>query len=357
MREEILNLLSMHLPGPFKFSGVNIVCPCPFHKDGQERTPSFGVNFQTGAFNCFSCHVNGGLYKLLEMLGMSRDAAVSALKHIQPFLEKSKEKHRRDVTHFFEGRDPFKAKQTLPETITGIFEWMPLQLVQKGFDPLLLKELEIGFDKNKNRIMYPLRDLYGSLVGFSGGATSKEQLPKYKIYQGGHKKGTLWVEGDFGKWFDDDYPGYRCENHELIWNMHRVIENKSDTIYVAEGFKACMWLIQAGFTNTVALMGSYVSETQQRLLHRHGGNVVLCLDNDEPGRAATQKIGHLLWEPFYGKVKAMRYPEGHNKTQPDDYTFEQIHEMVLNAVQVQPPPRRQRFNSSENTYANDVVSS
>jgi DNA primase len=354
MRDQILALMGRYLPGPFKVSGNNIVCKCPFHKGGQETSPSFGVNFvKGGIFNCFACHESGDLRRLLRLLGVQRATIDAELAVIGPELERQREIHKSNLSNFFSGKDPFKADYVLPEAILGVFEWMPLSLVQKGFDPNLLKDMEIGFDRNNNRITYPLRDIYGNLAGISGGATQEGQYPKYKVYQGGHRRGSLWVDGDFGKWFDEQHPGYRCENHDFLWNFHRVfpriveMSDQDDTVYIVEGFKACLWMIQAGFKNTVAAMGSYLSERQQRLIHRLGGNVVLCFDNDEAGRRATQQVGNLLWRPMYGRVKVLRYPAHHNKTQPDDYPLEQLREMVLSSTQfvTQGPLRRQQYIS------------
>lgn len=349
MRDQILALMGRYLPGPFKVSGDNIVCKCPFHKGGQETSPSFGVNFvKGGIFNCFSCHENGDLRRLLRLLGAPRTTIDVELAVIGPELERQREIHKSQLKNFFADQDPFKAEYVLPEVILGVFEWMPISLVQKGFDPALLQDMEIGYDKNNNRITYPLRDVYGNLAGISGGATLEGQFPKYKVYQGGHKRGSLWVDGDFGKWFDEQHPGYRCENHDFLWNFHRVfprlveMSDQDATVYVVEGFKACLWMVQAGFKNTVAAMGSYLSERQQRLIHRLGGNVVLCFDNDDAGRRATQQVGRLLWKPMYGRVKVLPYPANHNKTQPDDYPIEQLQQMVLSAPQYvnQAPLRR-----------------
>lgn len=350
MREHILALLGKYMDGPFKHSGPNIVCRCPFHKGGKEQSPSFGVNVEKGVFNCFSCHEAGDLRRLLKLLNVSRATIDAEISVIAPELDRQKEIHQAKLTNFFAEEDPFKAPYVLPEVLLGVYEWMPLKLTEKGFDPAILKDMEIGFDKVNNRITYPIRDMYGSLAGISGGAISETQIPKYKIYQGGHLEGTRWVPGDFGKWFDEQHPGFRFENHHFLWNYDRVfprvieMSDADDTIYVVEGFKACLWMIQAGFRNTVAVMGSYLSERQQRMLHRFGGTVVLCFDNDEAGRKATQQVGRLLWKPLYGRVKTLPYPIHHNKTQPDDYPIPELVTMVQSAAQYvhqQIPLRRQ----------------
>lgn len=344
MREYVLELVSQFLPGPFKRSGEYIVCKCPFHKGGNERTASFGVHLEKGVFNCFSCHESGDLRRLLRLLGTPREQVDSILDPIKKDLQRSKELYEQTKQHFFLDTDPFKATFVLPEDLPAIFDWMPVSLVEKGFDPKLLQDMEIGFDRKNNRIMYPIRDMYGALAGYSGGATLQDQIPKYKVYQGGHKKGSLWCPSDYGDWFDEKFPGYKFENHHFLWNFNRVfprvidVEEGNDTIFIVEGFKACLWMIQAGFINTIALMGSSISERQQRMLHRLGGDVVLCLDNDDAGRRATEKVGSVLWEPLHGKVFVMKYPKEHEflKTQPDNYQPDVLYQMMQHAEQFVP---------------------
>ena len=187
--------------------------------------------------------------------------------------------------------------------------------------------------------MYPLRDMYGNLAGFSGGATTPGVWPKYKVYQGRQRRLDGKVEpGDFGPWFDEDreLANYVCKNHDFLWNFDqvwpRIIDDNSTTLYIVEGFKACMWMLQNGFENTVALMGSYISERQQYMIHRLGCTIAVCLDNDAPGRRAAFTVADLLWRPMHGKIKVMVYPEGDDNTQPDDYEREAIQQLALNAV-------------------------
>ncbi len=337
MKELIADLLGRYLPGPFKSSGINLVCPCPFHKGGQEQHPSFGISIESGEWNCYACHEFGGLKRLLRMLGMSRESIDSELKTIGPELERAQALKNVQYLNFNNGRDPFKAPVVLEEAMLGIYDWMPVALQQKGFDPSLMQDMEIGFDKENNRITYPIRDIYGNLAGISGGSTQPGAFPKYKVYQGGRTEGSQWRPGDFGKWFDTKYPGFRCENHMFLWNYDRVFPRVSaiksdDTVYVVEGFKACLWMIQSGFKNTIAAMGSFLSEHQQRLLHRLGGRVVLCFDNDDAGRRATERVGRLLWKPLYARLDVLKYPDTDNNTQPDDYPSDVLKKMVSSVV-------------------------
>jgi DNA primase len=349
MKEHIISLLGKYLPGQLKQRGKWVVCKCPFHKDGQEAHPSFGVNIEDGGFNCYSCHEKGDIARLLSLLGASRQTIDEELKDIAEELKQVKESNEIKSKHYFSGLDPFRTIRPIPEVILGVYQWAPTALLDKGFNQKLLEEMEIGYDKINERVTYPLRDAYGTLAGISGGAVRKDQFPKYKVYQGGKTVGTRWVTGDFGEWFDKEHPNYTLMNHTMLWNYHNVFDrlmglSRKEPIYLVEGFKACLWMIQSGFENTVACMGSSLSEHQQRLLHRFT-TIVLCFDNDDAGRKATVKSGKLLWEPFYGRIKVLQYPLDHNNTQPDDYPPEQLQQMVQQAKQyVRPadPPRRQQ---------------
>lgn len=332
------------MAGPFRHVGDgNVLTKCPFHKGGQEYKPSFSINLEKALFHCFTCHVAGSINYLLKLLGLSREQIDSELSIIRPLLEKNAETHRLEKQNFFRQTDPFKADYILPEKVLGVYEWAPMQLIEKGFNEALLRDLEIGFDRRGERIMYPLRDLYGNLAGFSGGASKPEQQPKYNVYQGRRQVRDLngrmrTVQGDFGDWFDQEFPDYRCENHDFLWNYNRVyprvlsmgMSDPNATVVIVEGFKACMWMLQAGYLNTVALMGSYISERQQMMLHRLNANVVLFLDNDKAGKEASVWVGEYLWKPMRGRVSVVTYPpedDGEN-TQPDDYTPEGIHQML-----------------------------
>lgn len=338
MQDQILAMLGRYMPGKLKPSGAHqIITTCPFHKDGQERKPSFSVNVEKGIFNCFTCHVKGSIKTLLEKLSVPGSTIESELKVIQPYLERQKELHKVEKQNAFVNRDPFKADFVLPESLLGVYEMCPTRLVVDGFDEGLLKKMDIGYDRHNNRIMFPLRDMYGNLAGFSGGATeySQQPHPKYRVYQG-RRKGLdgKTIPSDFGTWFDeeDDLRDYRCENHDFLWNFDRVFKRRmSDptaTVFVVEGFKACLWMIQSGYENTVALMGSYISDRQQQMLHLLGWPVVLFLDNDQAGIRATEMVGGLLWKPMYGRVSVVPYPNEDEDTQPDDYEVEAVRELV-----------------------------
>lgn len=344
MRDQVLELVRRHLPGPFRPSGgSNYLTICPFHKEGREKTPSFSIDVDKGIFHCFTCHKAGPIPYLLYLLGLPREQIDAETKSIKPYLDRQRENHKLREENFFVNRDPFQADYVLPESILGVYDWLPLKLANDGFDVKLLQQMEVGYDRKNERITYPLRDMYGNLAGFSGGAALGQE-PKYKVYQGKRKdtSGRRWLAGDFGDWFDEKYPDYRCENHDFLWNFDKVFaalqaaSDPSTTVFVVEGFKACLWMLQCGLPLTVALMGSYISTRQQRMLHMLGCRVAIFLDNDDAGRNATFHVGELLWKPLYGRIDVVPYPEHDvvaslerkENTQPDDYEREAVIELV-----------------------------
>lgn len=342
MQPNVMEVLEKYLPGPFKQSGTsNILTKCPFHKGGNESKPSFSVNIEKGLFHCFTgdCGVQGNIYQLLKLLQVPKSLIASELKLLKPLLNDSYAKHEFNKKTAFVNKDPLMAKQVLPESILGVYKFCPTSLVEDGFLPEVLSEYEVGFDQRANRVTYPIRDLYGNLAGFSCGATNSttHPHPKYKVYQG--KRVGLdgkYLESDFGQWFDQKIGTYSFENHSHLWNFHRVWKKISsglpvESLCIVEGFKAALWLIQNGYPDTVALMGSYISPLQKLQLARVSSKLILCLDNDLSGKKGTVMVGTQLWEQSHGKVYCINYPNEDTNTQPDSYDKESINWMITNA--------------------------
>lgn len=310
----IFDLVAPYIQGETKSSGPNnIMARCPFHEDS---TPSFAINTENGLWICHGCGLKGGLVDFLRFAGVSRTLIDSMVEPLREDLEIHKKRVEREERYRFRVGNPFRSEVVLPEALLGTFDYKPRALVAKDFDPKLLRRMEIGYDRNKDRIIYPIRDLYGNLVGVSGRTVIGAQ-PRYKVYRGGRRIDGQWRTGDFGEFFDDQYPGYEVKSRNFLWNAHTVYPTvihsqtaESMDLIIVEGFKACIWIIQNGWPNTVALMGSSMTKAQADIVKRMTDTVTLFLDNDEPGRAATYRIGRWLsrsldvtvcqpWHPFF----------------------------------------------------------
>jgi len=299
-RGPIVDILEPYLrkTKPSGRDNIMALCPLPGH---DEQKPSFAVNIENGLWMCHGCGRSGGLVTLLQLLGISGQVIDTVVAPIRQDLKKHQEREKSRRETRFQTSNPLEGGRLLPEELLGIYRWKPLDLVEQGFDPQLLKELGVGYDRAKDRIIYPIRDTYGNLLGVSGRATTEGVQPRYKVYTGGRRgDGGVWITGDFGEEFDEQFGGYSLDSHNHLWNGHSayarmLLDDEPTPLYIVEGFKACIWLIQHGYPNSVALMGSFLTQAQHDLLHLIvSGPIVLLLDNDPAGWKATRRIGKWL---------------------------------------------------------------
>ena len=108
------------------------------------------------------------------------------------------------------------------------------------------------------------------------------------------------------------------QKSQELFNLHRAIKSTRDRVIVVEGFFDCVKIHQAGFPNVIALMGSSLSDEQQKLLQSFE-HAVLFLDGDEAGRGATKTIAEQLSREMY--VRVVDLP---NHGQPDQLSTEEI---------------------------------
>lgn len=319
----IIELIERYITPEWKHSGNNnIGIKCPFHKGGNESRASFFINTENGLYFCHTCHIGGTVPRLLNDLGVPKHVIDVETSDLRASIEYENTKKKIITENKFKG-DPYKADPILSETVLLNYKDIPTQLVEAGFSTNWLRFMEIGIDHQNNRIIYPIRDVYGNLAGVSGGRMFEEQLPKYKVYSGGYRESHtgLYVPSLFGSWFDTQYPAYEFKKGNFLWNFDRVYarlfhKREQECLYVVEGFKACLWMLQNGYPNTIALMGSNMTEAQYGLITRLSSDIVLFLDNDEAGIKCTRYMGSLLKK--HGNIFYVEYPL--DKKQPDDFS-------------------------------------
>lgn len=278
--EELLGILGKYLTfGNYAEGSDNIPVHCPFHSPGRlQTTPSFYLyigpptdNKFPGAAFCHTCDRGWNLQTLLVELGAPRSEVRAAADINRLYAETAKKRSRVRGGDFV-----FK---NVPEMLLVLYEFKPTQLADIFTDEILRRH-EIGFDRTLKRITFPIRDHRGVLVGISGRATRDWQQPRYYIYKEELAQYT---------------PGYSLDKSKVLWGLHLLYETRMRSgkpqppLIVCEGFKAAMWVAQCGFPNVVAAFGTYISPHQVFLLNRVANDVILFLDNDAPGQAATRK--------------------------------------------------------------------
>jgi DNA primase len=332
---KMLHLVQKYLPNvKHKQAGKDqTVITCPFHAGGAERTPSLFINNINGLWYCQGCKIGGGFKKFLKELGVAREDIDVDTRELNSAMEAYKEKKEFEKQVLFY-IDPFVARPILAETVLLKFVGTPKQLIDIGFNEEVLKRYEVGFDELRQRIIYPVRDVYGNLAGVSGGTVIGAE-PKYRLYPGRMLIKDKWVTSPFGEEFDQQYPAYTPDDwkKQCLWNFDRVYaaclySTKVETIIIVEGFKAALWLIQNGYKNTIALMGSSVSELQYTLLSRLNCRYLVMTDNDKAGDTCA----HNLLLSFAGITPIARvdYTEYH---QPDDIPPKDLHIKIIKCSQ------------------------
>lgn len=289
-------------------AGRNFKALCPFHS---ERTPSFMVSPELQIFKCFGCGRAGDVYTFLEEFeGMEFPDALNYLAKragvkLEPFRKDKdyqKKERLREINHLASEYFYYlltshkvgeRARRYLGER--GIrkpaIETFKLGFAPENWDALIrylvgkkgykLAELsEVGlvvsgqkraYDRFRNRVIFPLLDVRGNVLGFAGRilAYGDEERAKYinspetKLY---HKSKHLYG---------------LCEN--------RVSIKKKDQAVVVEGELDAISSWQAGVKQAVAVKGTALTEEQTALLRRYTRNIVLALDADVAGDAATKR--------------------------------------------------------------------
>lgn len=318
-----------------KKSGRNYFGLCPFHS---EKSPSFSVSEQKQIYYCFGCKVGGDVIKFvmevenysfveaLRYLGSQKGifipemASTSTLSQQDTELDKMRqalETSAKFYHHVLTSTDVGKeARQYLlgrgisKETILGFRlgyapnsnQYLYQFLKRRGYSEQLLIRLGlIGkndsnryYDYFRNRIMFPIHDAQGSVIGF-GGRILGEGKPKYL----NSPEHVLFHKG----------------NH--LYNFHRARSSvrKEKQVVLLEGYMDVMMAWQAGLHTGMASLGTALTDDQAKLLRKITDTVILCYDADVAGQSAALK-GLEILRKYQHVVKVAQMPSG---LDPDDY--------------------------------------
>ncbi|PTH03646.1 DNA primase [Staphylococcus capitis] len=347
-KTDILDLVSEYVK--LEKRGRNYIGLCPFH---DEKTPSFTVSEDKQICHCFGCKKGGNVFQFTQ-----------EIKDI-PFVEAVKELGERVDIKVDVGQTQYNQQSQMAsddlkmiemhELIQDYYHYALMKTVegeealnylrQRGFTDELIKQRQIGYapdsshfchdflekkgydielayeagllsrneenfsyyDRFRNRIMFPLKNAQGRIVGYSG-RTYTNQEPKYLN--------------------SPETPIF--QKRRLLYNLDKARKSirQNDEIVLLEGFMDVIKSDYAGLKQVVASMGTQLSQEHMTFLKKLTNNITLMFDGDYAGREATLKTGQALLQQGLN-VYVIQLPSGMD---PDEYIGKYGNEAFLNFV-------------------------
>ena len=286
--------------------GRNYVCNCPFHS---EKTPSCTVYMDDPHFYCFGCQSGGDVITfIMKIENLTFHEAVKFLAQragmeVPDYNGNGQDKAytqrrtriyemNRLAANFFylnlvkgsnkAGLKYFHDRQLTPQTIkkyglgfaSDSWDELTNMLRSKGYSDDEIVDAWLGgrskngriFDMFRNRVMFPIVDLRGNIIGF-GGRVLDDSKPKY-LNTG-------------------NTPVFDKGNN--LFSMNFAKNSNSKRLILCEGYMDVIAVNQAGFENVVATLGTAITPEQARLISHYADEVIISYDSDGAGQNATQK--------------------------------------------------------------------
>ena len=298
----IVDIISNYVPLTKK--GKNYFGLCPFHDD---HSPSMSVSFEKQIYTCFVCHATGNVFSFVseyEHIGFYDAVRLIGSKLGYNLDTKKKEITNNQDLEIYElackyyqnslntslGNNAidYLTKRKIDRNTISKFR-IGLSMSKSSLTEFLLsknikldKLISLGISNERgqdlfiNRIMFPLYDLSGNVVAFSGRIYNTHDESKYI----NTKETNIFKKGN------------------LLYNYHLAKEHlkRSESIIVMEGFMDVIRASVVGINNCVATMGTAFTKEQALLLKKTTNNIILCFDGDNAGDEATDKAIQVLKE-------------------------------------------------------------
>ena len=298
----IVDVISEYLPVEQK--GKNYFAICPFHDD---HNPSMSISPEKQIYTCFVCGASGNVFNFVAnyekvsfvsaVKKVAQKAAINLDINVKDDYKPQDTKYDKyykmfDITNKYYQNNiksvygkkaiEYLHNRKIDDDIINEFE-IGLSMNDNNVSKLLEKKgydvnelIDIGlcgkkdnfiYDIFRNRIMFPLYNLDGKPVGFSGRIYNGEKDSKYV----NSKESIIFKKGN------------------LLYNYHRALSHAREKhqIIVVEGFMDVIRLYMIGIKNVVATMGTAITKEHANLLMKLSKNIVLCFDGDKAGEKAT----------------------------------------------------------------------
>jgi DNA primase len=312
---DIVEVISAHTD--LRRQGARMVGLCPFH---EERTPSFSVDPQEKLYHCFGCGVGGDVIKFVEEKeGLGFAEAVELLadrfgvelerEREDPRAEAKRQRRRRleqllertaafYSSYLWDSKEAGRAREYLAERGLGeeVLRGFGVGFAPSAWDKILVRGQQAGFsveelrgvglaqrgrsggeyDRFRSRIMFPIRDRRGRVLGFGGRAMRSDQGAKY----------VNTAETDF------------FHKSQMLYGVDRAKAAiaKAGRAVVVEGYTDVLALHQAGIEEAVGVMGTAITGEQVAALSGMVEEVVLALDADAAGQDAMLRAQRVAGE-------------------------------------------------------------
>ncbi len=322
---DIVDVVGEHVA--LKRAGKNLLGLCPFHR---EKTPSFSVSAEKQFFHCFGCGAGGDVVKFVQkILNITFVEAIEVLARRAgiPLPERGKKNISPDG---FSKEDIFKANLWACKYYTNLLWNTPIgepgrkYLIGRGLTEEICKTFMLGFsspdgrnlleaagkhglspqllkaaglatdnynsfrDLFRGRVIFPIFDPMGNIVGF-GGRTLGDDQPKYLN--------------------TPETPVFQKQRNLFGLFLARDAIREKKQVVVVEGYTDCMAPFQAGVKNVVATLGTALTEQHVQTLRRYADEIVLIFDSDQAGvKAADRALNVFL--AMGVDVKVAQVPSG-----------------------------------------------
>lgn len=369
---DIVDYISQYVR--LKSNGRDFTGLCPFHK---EKSPSFHVNRDKQVFHCFGCGAGGGLMQFVmriegldfvEALKLLADRAGIALPEDgdikqndvkyrlkQRILEINKLSARffyDTLTKSEEGKvglDYLFRRKISPKTITAFglgyspekYDALLGYLRSKGYSDKELTEAGVVissngkiFDRFAGRIIFPIIDLRGNVIGFGG------RILKDKVRSDG-KKAAKYLNTSNTPAFDKG---------RNLFSLNLAKKSGDRRLILCEGYMDVISVYQAGIPNIVATLGTALTENQAKLLMKYCSEICICYDSDEAGQKATRRAIDII-NSVGGKSRVI---EMSGAKDPDEYIKANGAEMFKNLIENAPSSSEYLIRNSRKMYNLDT---
>lgn len=254
----------------FRNNGENVQTNCPFHKNGQERKPSFGVNGEIDKCHCFACGWSGTIEEMISELYGHQDEGKFGKRWLIKRFNTVEIETRTNIMEGFNGRSNFNTNciSNIPISNTTAFiseeeldkyRYIHPYMYQRGLTDKIIERFDIGYDRERKEITFPVRDIEGRCVFVAGRSVERKffRLPK-----------------------GIDKPIY-CSN-EFRAGAYR-------TAYITESFLNCLtcWKYDKP---AMAMIGTGNQKQYEILNKLPVREYILAFDPDEAGRKATERF-------------------------------------------------------------------